>query len=324
MKFMNLKRFASTTLAGVMALSLAVPAFAAGANTTITGTVAEITLNVTVPDTGDAVINPYGLPYKMGESNVVGQQIVTTAPLLIQNKSTAALKVTADVTGTQGTGVTLDGANASTNYDTAATKNLQVKFQAFEAAGVDANTAGDKDALITKFIALKDSDASLEAVVTTAATPATDVNSKGDLVLREAKDGELQSGGAAFFRLSGKVAKKAAWATSDTFSAKIAFTFEPSTYIKSAGTIAGTTTIASSGSEDLTLTPALPSGVTVAKWEWSSKDESKATVVPKAGDTTGLKGTVSHVAAGSTDITVSGVGSDGITYSATATVTLNA
>lgn len=322
MKFMNLKRFASTAMAGVMALSLAVPAFAASASSTITGSVAEITLSVTVPDTGEAVINPYGLPYKMGESSVTGQQIVTTSPLLIQNKSTTALKVTAEVTGKQGTGVTLEA--TASGYDTSTDKKLAVKFQAFEATGVDATVAGDKDALITKFIALKDSDAVLTATV--ADGTANAATGSKDLVLREAKDGELQNGGAAFFRLSGQVAKKADWKTTDTFEAKIAFTFEPSTYAKSAGTIAGGTALTSGGttSATLTLTPALPSGVTVSAWTWTSGEPAAATATAQT-DTT--KCNVAYVADSSAadknvTFTVSGEGSDGITYTATTQFTV--
>lgn len=49
MKFMNLKRFASTALAGALALSMAVPAFAAGNTTVISGAYEAVTLSVTVP-----------------------------------------------------------------------------------------------------------------------------------------------------------------------------------------------------------------------------------------------------------------------------------
>ena len=66
MKFMNMKRFASTTMAGVMALSLAVPAMAVDQSTVITATYAETTLDVTVPANTNATINPYGLsPWRM-------------------------------------------------------------------------------------------------------------------------------------------------------------------------------------------------------------------------------------------------------------------
>ena len=58
MKSMNLKRFASTALAGALALSMAVPAFAAGNTTVISGAYEAVTLSVTVPTTGKAIIKP--------------------------------------------------------------------------------------------------------------------------------------------------------------------------------------------------------------------------------------------------------------------------
>ena len=327
MKSMNLKRFASMVLASVMALALTVPAFAAAATSTITGNYAEITLSVTVPDSGEAVINPYGLPYKMGDFSVTGQKIVTTAPLLIQNKSTAPLSVSAKVTGTAGTGVTLL-ANSGNFASGETTKELKVQFQAFEALTVNADNASDKDTLIPLFIALKDSDAALTADVTTSA-----VDAAGTLVLREGKDGELQNGGAAFFRLAGEAAKKATWAETDTFSAKIAFTFEPyaNGYSRPAGSIAGAsgaTAVNNAGTLEVTLTPSLPTGVTVTTWTWQSSDESALTVEAKATPADGTVATVTNKVATATGtahvtgvvITATGTGSDGLPYSATITL----
>lgn len=327
MKFMNMKRFASTTMAGVMALSLAVPAMAVDQSTVITATYAETTLDVTVPANTNATINPYGLPVTMEDAKTVlsGQPITIPTPLMIENKSAVALKVGASVKTEATTGMTLE--TAAAGVDAKNTKSLYVEFQAFEAAGIDGTTAADITKTNPAWAALKDEKAVLKAVLATGASAvnATPVVTGTDLVLREGKDGLAQAGGVAYVRLSGVVAKKpaTAWATTDKLTATITYSFEPAVYAKSAGAITGNTTIAATGSEDLTLTPDLPDSVTVAKWEWSSSDESKATVVYKAGDTTGLKATVTNVATGSADITVSGVGSDGITYSAKTTVTLS-
>lgn len=327
MKFMNMKRFASTTMAGVMALSLAVPAMAVDQSTVITATYAETTLDVTVPANTNATINPYGLPVTMEDAKTVlsGQPITIPTPLMIENKSAVALKVGASVKTEATTGMTLE--TAATGVDAKTTKSLYVEFQAFEAAGIDGTTAADITKTNPAWAALKDEKAVLKAVLATGASAvnATPVVTGTDLVLREGKDGLAQAGGVAYVRLSGVVAKKptTAWATTDKLTATITYSFEPAVYAKSAGAITGNTTIAATGSEDLTLTPDLPDSVTVAKWEWSSSDESKATVVYKAGDTTGLKATVTNVATGGADITVSGVGSDGITYSAKTTVTLS-
>ena len=81
MKFMNKKRFASSVLAGTLALSLAAPALAANNTTTnIAGSYADIPIAVVVPTTGTAQINPYGLPVSITKSNdstvdLTGQKI---------------------------------------------------------------------------------------------------------------------------------------------------------------------------------------------------------------------------------------------------------
>lgn len=320
MKFMNLKRFASTALAGALALSMAVPAFAAANTTVISGAYEAVTLSVTVPTTGKAIINPYGLPYKLSaDYSVSNQQITTAAPLLIQNKSDVALAVTANLKGQASTGVTLEADGDTADYSGVTDKKLHVTFQAFEAAGVDTNNATDNDILIPKFIALEDGDAKLTGDVTTTAADAT-----GTLVLREGKDNELQNGGAAFIRLSGEVAKKAAWATTDTFTATIAFTFEPSVYTKSAGEIdAGSVDLANFAAANspatLTLTPALPENVTATSTEWVSSNIAAVKVEKNAADAN--KAALTHVAAGTAKITVTIKGSDGVTYVSEVNVT---
>lgn len=322
MKFMNLKRFASTALAGALALSMAVPAFAAGNTTVISGAYEAVTLSVTVPATGKAIINPYGLPYKLSaDYSVSGQQITTAAPLLIRNMSPVALAVTANLKGEASTGVNLNDQTAAgaLDFTTETDKELHVVFQAFEAVGVDTNNATDNDILIPKLIALADDDAKLTGDVTTTAADAT-----GTLVLREGKDGELQSGGAAFIRLSGEAAKKATWETSDTFTATIAFTFEPSVYTKSAGEIdAGSVDLANFAAANspatLTLTPALPENVTATSTEWISSDIAAVKVEKNAADAN--KAALTHVAAGTAKITVTIKGSDGVTYVSEVNVT---
>ncbi len=321
MKFMNMKRFASTVMAGALTLSLAVPAFAADNETVITATYAETTLEVSVPADTAATINPYGLPVTMADATTVlsGQPITIATPLMIENQSPVALKVDASITTTV-TGLALATTKTSVAGGTA--KEVYAEFQAFEAAGIDGAAALDPTTTNPAWAALTDDDAVLTATLSSTAAATT----TGDLVLREGDEaGMAQDGSIAFVRLSGVAAKKptTAWATTDKLVATITYSFEPAVYTKSAGTIGGNTTVAASGTEDITLTPTLPDGVTVAKWEWSSSDTAKATVSYKAGDTSGLKATVTHVAAGKANITVSGVGSDGITYSTTIEFTLN-
>lgn len=314
------RRLGSMALAGAMAMSMAVPAFAAN-ETTITGTYTPIELRVVVPATGGAIINPYGLPFQLGESTISGQQITTSAPLVIQNKSSVALAVTANLQGTPSSGVTLEASTASTNYDTETTKKLHVVFEAFETT-LDTNNVTDNDTLRPMFAALDSADAVLTGDVTTTAGDAT-----GTLVLREANDGEVQSGGAAIYRLSGEVAKKAAWAADDNFEAKVAFTFEPGEYTKSAGTIASQRNMGMSGGADntstMTLTPDLPSGVTATSTTWTSSDET-VIKVDTATATTATTAKYKAIGAGTADVIVTIAGSDGLTYKATLSITVAA
>lgn len=326
MKFMNMKRFASTVMAGVLTMSLAVPAMAADSQTVITATYAATTLDVVVPASTNATINPYGLPVTMedGLTTISGQPITIPTPLTVQNQSSVALKMDAKIATTVENGMTLDTAAGS--YDAESNKKLYVEFQAFETA-FDGTTILDPTKSGPAWVGLKDDGAVLKvALDSTQSVDATAVVNGEDLILREGKDTLAQSGGVAFVRLSGKVAKKAAWATTDKLVATITYSFEPAVYSKSAGTLAGqagATSINNGGNMEVTLTPTLPDNVSVTTWTWASSDEATATVVAKA-DTKTATVTNKLATSGTTDtnvdITVSGVGSDGITYSATITL----
>lgn len=317
MKFINMKRFASTVMAGALTMSLAVPAFAADSQTVITATYAETALEVTVPANTGATINPYGLPVTMEDATTVlsGQPITISTPLMIENKSAVALKVGASVATTVETGMTL--ATAATGVADKTTKELYVEFQAFEAAGIDGATVADPTETNPAWAALKDADAVLKAVLAAGATPvnATAVTAGKDLVLREGKDGLSQAGGVAFVRLSGVVAKKptTAWATTDKLVATITYSFEPAVYTKSAGTLnPATTTISLGGTpqQSLTFTSALPTGVTAVETTYTSSDPTVLEVATNGANVTGK-------AAGKATVTVTIKGSDGIIYTAT-------
>lgn len=320
MKKMSLKRFASTALAGVMALSLAVPAFAADPKTEFTGTYEQITLAVTVPNTGSVAINPYGLPFTMGEGNTVsGQQIATKSPLVIANKSAVALSVSVNTKGVEKGALKLVDAAPS-----ATANEAQVFFQIFEAPTLAGDSVTEADTLNPLFAALKDDAAKGEVKVVNATAAANGTDGSNLLVLREADgDGNVQAGGAAFVRLSGKVTKKptTAWVAADGFTATVVYTFEPSTYTKPAGTIAGagnaTSAAADGGTLSLTLTPALPDNVTVTTWTWSSSDEAEATVAALTDTKNATVTDKTGGTAGTVTITVTGTGSDGLTYSST-------
>lgn len=337
MKYMNMKRFGAILLAGVLALSLSVTAFADDVNTTttITGEYAATTLAVTVPETGSAVINPYGLPIELkagsGDDEVTatisGEQITTGAPLTISNQSAVALAVSATVTGAEVGDAKLVEA-LPTDGDAAALKNVAARFEAFAAPGIDGASAAED--LVEPFAALKSEDAVLTAAVLT-----DDTTTEGTLVLREGDDeGVAQDGGVAFIRLAGEVTKtpEEAWATTDGFTAAIVFTFEPSEYV---GTVQLTAaeSVAVGATAKITVS-GLPESVKV-KYDtivWSSSKTAAVTVAnstkaPAAADNglvalSAVTGTVTGVKSGSTKsvITVEFEGSDGITYRGTAQV----
>lgn len=108
---MNTKKFWAAALSGAMALSLAAPAFAAGSDTTppanqtvITGTYTAPVIDVTVPQVGAAMINPYGFDIYLDSEEtaanaITGGQQIVTLPMVMQNLSKMDLAVYATVTG---------------------------------------------------------------------------------------------------------------------------------------------------------------------------------------------------------------------------------
>lgn len=331
MKFMNLKRFASVAMAGALALSLTAPAFATN-STNITGTYRAITLAVTVPTTGTAIINPYGLPYELSEGvSISGQQITTGAPLLIANRSAVSLSVSATALGQEKGTFKFAASDPNTANPAVTTKAGFVKMQMFAADGITQANAEDTDVLNAKFAALgEDSDdPTKDLVVGTASSSMADIITlkKGNAA------GELQDGGAAFFRLSGTVVKspKTAagaddpWASTDGFAVKLAFTFEPTADpVASAGTIDVNDstldgTFTSSTTATLTLADGVPADLT---WTWTSSDDTKATVAVGGSDS--KVATVTRKAAGNVTVTATATGTDGTIYSATsASITLS-
>ena len=323
MKYMNMKRFGATVMAGALTLSMAAPAFAA--STTITSTFEAVDLSVTVTQTGTALINPYGLPVELThtegaapntttevDATISGEQITTAAPLTIANGSAVALAVSATVTGTEAGDAKLVSdltAGVTTDNDgvTTTPKNIVARFEAFKAPGIDgtvladltSSTDNDKYAaqatLNEAFAALKSENAVLTAPVLTDASAAT-----GTLVLREGDEGVAQDGGVAFFRLAGEVVKNPtdAWTEADPdvtpnpiegdgFTAQIAFTFEPSEYVGTA-TVAGAESVAVGSTAKLTVS-GLPDGVK-AQYNtitWTSSKTANVTVVDGTKKPTG-------------------------------------
>ena len=247
----NMKqRVISGAMAGVLAVSLAVPAFAAGKSTKVTGTYKDIPISVVVPTTGTVTINPYGLPVNVEKSDgklvaFSGQQI-TSAPMAIKNQGSVSLEVGASVTGALKTGSTMTLAAATT-------KTAFVKLQV---AGLSGNTwkVADDDALADKIIEEAAKDATWTAaqdgpVVELGKTNNSDPDTPLATLLPAVMDpttgefstynGTTSGSSIALFRLSGDcvtapkkgtgdAATADPWTSKDGFDTTIAFTFTPS------------------------------------------------------------------------------------------------
>ncbi len=325
MKFMNLKRFGATVMAGVMSLSLAVPAFAT--STVIDGAYNPVTLAVTVPKTAKAIINPYGLPYDLDETTAIsGESITTGAPLLIENRSKVALEVGGTVTGAvkDGSDLALVASLATPGSDTP--KEVVATVELFEALGVSEATLEDTEGTINpKFAALDSADAKLHATVDPDDEDGVDlgpVNTGDKLILREgSSEGELQNGGAGFFRLSGDATLKPAedWTKNDGFTVTVAFTFTPATYAALTGGTAdwkgGTAPSKTSPTGTVTIADT-SDGVKAATITKMVSDDANLQVVDAA------KGSVKVVGAVAIGkkLTIDYIGSDGLPYQTTLTL----
>ena len=83
------------------------------------------------------------------------------------------------------------------------------------------------------------------------------------------KDSLAQAGSIAFVRLSGKVAKKAAWAATDKLVATITYSFEPAVYSKSAGTFGSAPSLDADNGTARNLTLTLPRRIAAVFASWS-------------------------------------------------------
>jgi hypothetical protein len=262
---LNSKKVLSMVLALAMAATMAVPAFADGdedagttptngstqqesSSTTPANTLVmnaayeEIAIEVTVPTTGTAQINPYGLPIAVTlsdntEKKITGQQI-TSVPTYMSNNGDVALDVSATVAAeTKGdlnlvtTAPTTTGKNAST------AKDAYVYLQML-GIDVDKKVQGTNDTDIldavktacvtesnwssaTKVVLNPDEETSGSKLVTLAAATVAGTGSS--------KTVTYAANSVAAIRLAGSVvtSPEEAWATTDGFTATIAFTFTP-------------------------------------------------------------------------------------------------
>lgn len=252
------KRILSGTMAGVLAMSLAVPAFAAGGDadapknqTVITGTYTETAIDVTVPGTVTAVINPYGLGTTVTKSDgttkvtVTGQ--VVTPTQTITNNTDLNLVVGAKVIGEV---VVKEGADPLTAMKLAAssTKGSGKEGDEDYVAPATAKSAFVQLQAVPLSKAISDLDTIVDTVIdegvkdTTwtsakSVTVGTKLVTEDELVtLKKATldpdDGTVSAypaGSIALFRLTGDcvTSPKTAWTADDSFKVTVSFTFAP-------------------------------------------------------------------------------------------------
>lgn len=352
MKFMNLKRFASTVMAGVLTLSLAVPAFAASTqpanSTVITGGYDEIPISVEVPTTGTAQINPYGLPVEVtlstgGTVSLTGQKI-TTQPLSVKNQGSVKLDMDASLLVIPKGDVAI-----AANKDTGKTIKVDLEVAAMndDELAVLSDNERLPDLLIQKFA----DDANWENATTLAApavaksattgtaSKSTDTGNTSPMAILGAATVNAGAGtttyaadSIALFRLTGDLAQEPVtgtapnttddpWKAADGFTATIVFKFTPHITVPASVSLnKSTANIANGASEPLTATFAAgESGLTLTSCTWSSSATGVATVT--GSGTNNTTGTVTWASAGSATITCTATLSDGSTVKATCNVT---
>lgn len=269
---MKSKKLLSLGLSLVMSLSLAVPAFAAANNsntTEISGTYKDVVIDVDVPATGAAFINPYGLDLKVPQAEgdttevtITGQQIVS-APMALKNKTAMDLSVSATVTGTITPITVPDGETAPTlmkfatsttkgsggspdspDYVAPATgKSAFVYFQAKQAA----DTSGTPANIAAEYAAWGASAFNADTDVIVAAKAVAKENimtlRAADMSGSNGAFSAFKAGSIGMFRLTGDCTSgsKANWTEKDKFTVTVAFTFTPANVEKYAITIGNVT-----------------------------------------------------------------------------------
>lgn len=341
------KRILPGIMAGVLALSMAVPAFAANeveGSTIVTGAYEDIEIEVSVPNDTSAKINPYGMPVEIGtvggtNYNVSGEQIVSD-PMFIINKSEVNVTVGAKVTATVQGGLRLtDTAPAADDV----LKNAYVYLQVARATTLTntevATGSGNQiDGIVnsdaktfTEFTGWKDAYNSSKDVLLTSIALGSENTNMVTLGAATINGGTttVANTGIAKARLAGKVSSdpREAWTENDGFKATIAWVIKPDA---TSANITGELTIDNSASNaTTTLTAALvgaPDGVTIKSVAWTSGTVATATV-PATGtaSATGADtatATVTAVADGTSVITATITASNDIIYTATVTVTV--
>lgn len=313
MKLRNLKRFASLVVSLVMVFALAVPGFAA--STSIDGGYEDVELSVEVSESGNVIVNPFGLPYTVyedddNESVVAGEQITNPNPMTMVNRSAVAMSVVATVIGEIGEGAADLEFATDLNAGTKA-KKMVVNYEVFSTSLAE-NDLGDEPKMYGELAKLNDKTPIASTLVTATASSTT----SGDIILEKGTkvEGDYQAvaGGIAMFRLSGKVTKNPVagkeWNGDDTFNVTVAYTFEPSNPEAVESEFTGTFNVNPVFATAEISIGDLPASASNIKWRSSNMDA--VTVEDNGSNADTLSAVITYVGEGDSTITVTFSGND--------------
>lgn len=354
MKFMNMKRFASLVMASVLALSLAIPAFAADApagQVVISGSYEDIPISVSVPTTGTAQINPYGLPVEFALSDTItkvsvsGEQI-TSVPLSIRNQGATKLSVNAtlavDTAGTDN-GLSVQKADLTTQKGKEINLALQVAGLNDNKYAVSSLDTDLEDNIIKAFAdkATWANAKSLKAEDTDAGTALADAAvAKSASALAVLGASTVEAGGLvtyskdsiAVFRLTGKLNESPTkpatapatgdvddpWTAADQFKATVVFKFKPAKGASLSLDKSSVSLNASTANSTVTATFDAGDTETTATYKWTLSDG--VTKLTLGADTTSAAVQVNGTGADTGVLTCTATLSDGTKLTATCDV----
>lgn len=236
---MRSRKILSLMLALVMALALAVPAFAAvdqitdanvtdiskGANVKITGTTQAPIIKVKVPTTGGLIANPYKLTVKKTDDNRLASDSsdeIISPTQYIESQSNIDLWVGGTVTGTPSTDVKLLAASKGDDDAWAAASKTKDMFLYFQM-----KTSTDNTTALTADYA--DTDLVVAAKAVTISNEMAKASKLTKVTINNA--GEAAATSYVAFRLAGKLTSNLStgtWGAKDKVDVAIAFTFLPS------------------------------------------------------------------------------------------------
>lgn len=217
-----MKKITSMFLALVMALALAVPAFASSGTVKVDGSIQLPTINVVLPTTASMVMNPYKMSVKLDPrdpASAVQDQIVSST-MEVKNLSNIDIQVGIKVTGTiKNTTDTAPAFSAASVATDSSAKKAYI-YVAFEIGdtGLDvADTSGNG----TSTVVLDTSEQEVSDFASgSAAGNANTLKASADLKA-PSTDGVLG------FKFFGETSAVTTWTDKDVMSATIAFTFTP-------------------------------------------------------------------------------------------------